>query len=205
MSDVIDFYNTNAKKLSETYESLIFEEVYGESTEFLPPACPALDIGAGSGRDAAWLNNRGYNVTAIEPAKEFRLLALALHPGKITWVDDNLPSLKSQNGKEAYFGLVLLSGVWMHIPPKQRGESFERISQLIANEGILIITLRHGPLDKRRKMFVAPKEEIFKHADKYGLKIIDLIASQDKLNRTKVRWETVVLQKLKSQKIETHN
>ncbi len=196
MPDVVDFYNSNAKALSDKYESLTFEEVYGEATKHLPPACAALDIGAGSGRDAAWLTNKGYNVTAVEPAKEIRHLASTTHPEKIAWVDDCLPSLSSQNGREVFYGLVLIGGVWMHIPPRKRDESFEQISQLIADEGILIITLRHGPLDKRRKMFVAPKEEIFNYADKFGFEVIDLISSQDKLNRTKVHWETVVLQKL---------
>ena len=31
-----------------------------------------MDVGAGSGRDAAWLASLGYNVTGVEPAQAMR-------------------------------------------------------------------------------------------------------------------------------------
>lgn len=36
------------------------------------PDAPALDVGAGSGRDAAWLCDLGYEVVTVEPARGMR-------------------------------------------------------------------------------------------------------------------------------------
>ncbi len=195
MSNAIDFYNSNAKELSAIYESLTFEEVHGPSIKFLPSGCEALDIGAGSGRDAAWLKANGYKVTAIEPSSEMRHIARNLHPEEIDWLSDSLPNLDSQNNKENFYGLVLVSGVWMHIAPSERKESFSRISKLIRTNGILLITLRHGPLDERREMFDVSKNELVKFAGENQLILRSATPTTDHLNRGKVSWESLVLQK----------
>jgi protein-L-isoaspartate O-methyltransferase len=51
------------------YESVAAETVHGWLVDLLPNA-PALvlDIGAGTGRDAAWLASRGLEVVAVEPS-----------------------------------------------------------------------------------------------------------------------------------------
>lgn len=49
----------------------------------------ALDVGAGSGRDAAWLASLGYEVVAAEPAAGMRIEAQRRHPDpRIRWLDD---------------------------------------------------------------------------------------------------------------------
>ena len=60
MSDAIHWYNANAADLSRRYESVAAETVHGWLVDLLP-AAPALvlDVGAGTGRDAAWLASRG--------------------------------------------------------------------------------------------------------------------------------------------------
>jgi protein-L-isoaspartate O-methyltransferase len=81
------------------------------------PAGPAhvLDVGAGSGRDAAALARRGHHVTAVEPSAGFRAEAALRHAGlSIEWIDDGLPGLASLGSRS--YDLVLLSAVWMHVP-----------------------------------------------------------------------------------------
>ena len=54
---------------SRRYESVAAETVHGGLVDLLPIA-PALvlDVGAGTGRDAAWLASRGLEVVAVEPS-----------------------------------------------------------------------------------------------------------------------------------------
>jgi protein-L-isoaspartate O-methyltransferase len=48
-----------------------------------------LDIGSGSGRDAAYFAKQGHEVTAVEPVREMRLTAEKLHgKQRIRWIDD---------------------------------------------------------------------------------------------------------------------
>ena len=65
----IKWYNDNAPQLLSTYESIRSERLHNWLTPFLPDrGMPVLDVGAGTGRDAAWLRGLGYQVFAVEPA-----------------------------------------------------------------------------------------------------------------------------------------
>ncbi|RUT67608.1 SAM-dependent methyltransferase, partial [Flavobacterium cupreum] len=64
----IPHYEQNAQELVDRYESLSFEHVHADLLDLLPaPGATILDVGAGSGRDAAWFAARGYDVVAVEP------------------------------------------------------------------------------------------------------------------------------------------
>ena len=53
-----------------------------------------LDVGAGTGRDAAWLARLGHEVVAVEPSAAMRAEAERRHPAaRIRWIDDRLPGL----------------------------------------------------------------------------------------------------------------
>ncbi|MEV4395316.1 hypothetical protein [Nonomuraea sp. NPDC049607] len=88
-------YAEAAERLAEQYESVTFAEVHREMLHLFP-ARPSsvLDIGAGSGRDAAALAALGHQVVAAEPTAELRARGKALHAGQdLEWVDDALPDL----------------------------------------------------------------------------------------------------------------
>ena len=57
------------------YNSVSFETVHTSWQEWWPKnGQTILDIGAGNGRDAQWLNERGCEVVAVEPADALRTL-----------------------------------------------------------------------------------------------------------------------------------
>ena len=74
MSDTITAYDVEANALAVRYESVSAEVVHAALLEFIPRGRDllALDVGAGSGRDAAWLASLGYEVVAAEPAAGMR-------------------------------------------------------------------------------------------------------------------------------------
>lgn len=73
MSDAIRWYDQNISEISRRYESVPANTVHGWLVDLLPNA-PALvlDVGAGTGRDAAWLASRGLEVVAVEPSSAMR-------------------------------------------------------------------------------------------------------------------------------------
>lgn len=112
----------------------------------------ACDIGAGSGRDANWLAEQGWDVIAVEPEAAFREQAreqaqkhkaAPTHPN-VSWLDDRLPELGQLRQLNQRFNLILLSAVWMHVLPAQRERAFRRLTNLLAPGGLLVISLRHG-------------------------------------------------------------
>ena len=77
--DVVASYNAKAPTLVRDYEDLLFEQVHAPVLDLLPdPGAHILDMGAGSGRDAAWFATNGYKVVAAEPSAEMRDLGKLL-------------------------------------------------------------------------------------------------------------------------------
>src|SRR5687768_12696850 len=111
-------YNRKAPALVRRYESLSFEEVHASILDLVPPPpARALDVGAGSGRDAAALADLGLRVFAVEPSAMMRMAAQRRHRDvTVRWLDDQLPHLSRVRRSGLLFDFVLLSAVWMHLP-----------------------------------------------------------------------------------------
>jgi len=194
MSGTIDFYNSQAQQLATQYDSLSFEQVHSSWLDRLVQLSPgkALDVGAGSGRDAQALAQRGWQVTAVEPAVRLRARGAARNPD-IRWLDDRLPQLSALPESVSY-RLILLSAVWMHLPESQRAVALARLCDLLDSDGILVITLRHGPGDPARPMYPVSVSELESLCAPLGLELLLLEGeAKDWLQRNQVHWQTVAL------------
>ncbi|WP_020410239.1 class I SAM-dependent methyltransferase [Hahella ganghwensis] len=181
-----NYYNQNADQVFSRYQSLSFEAVHGAWLDSLP-ASPgnALDIGAGSGRDAAWLADKGWQVTAVEPADHLRKLAKEFHhQGSIHWVKDSLPSL-TEIGNRQRFDLILVSAVWMHLPPKEQAHGLDRLRQLLAPEGLLVITWRNIA-DETERQFYPVDESLLMGASVFEAEDLD--------ERPGVVWKVAIIE-----------
>jgi protein-L-isoaspartate O-methyltransferase len=110
-------YAEEAPDLFKRYESISFAD-HHRLVMHLIPMVPGrvLDIGAGTGRDAAGFVGLGHSVVAIEPTEELRRGATLLHPSPmIEWIDDSLPDLAAVRARGEEFDVVMLSAVWMHL------------------------------------------------------------------------------------------
>lgn len=58
----LDFYNKHAHELANNYDSISFESVHAAWKDVIPESGFALDVGAGSGRDARFLVDHGMHV-----------------------------------------------------------------------------------------------------------------------------------------------
>jgi SAM-dependent methyltransferase len=153
----------------------------------------ALDVGAGSGRDANWLAEKGWKVIAVEPANELRKLAQANSHNSVTWCSASLPALTALPQAPKTYDLILLSAVWMHLPESERPLALNRLADLLSENGIMYISLRFGPNDDARPMHPVSYEELATLAQSNGLTARNLnpVPSQDGLQRDDVKWVTV--------------
>ena len=172
-------YEQEAPELLQRYERTPFEQAHPGALDLIPPPrISVLDIGAGTGRDAAWFATRGDDVTAIEPTRAMREGAIKLHPApNITWIDDHLPDLVSVRGRT--FVLVWVSAVWMHFDEAERARMMPIVAALVAPHGTLMMSLRHGPIPPGRRMFdVSPEEtKALAHAAGFECKRADALES----------------------------
>lgn len=191
----IHHYEHHADQLVSQYESLAFEDVHASLLDLLPaPGATILDIGAGFGRDAAWFAAHDYDVVAVEPSDAMRAHARALHPSpRIHWLSDSLPELAQVRRLGLSFDLILLSAVWMHVPPAQRAGALRKLATLLSPNGRIAISLRLGAPDTARAMYAVTLHELTSLAQQFGLRPVHVSDSTDKLGRAGVAWTTAVL------------
>lgn len=194
--DTVRAYDLRAEHFAASYESLRAEAVHASVKEFVADGADrtALDIGAGSGRDAAWLASKGYQVVAVEPSNAMRREAERRHPSdRIYWLDDRLPSLTRVHERAITYDLILLSAVWMHVPVKDRERAFRKIVTLLKPGGVLLMSLRNGPSEVDRPMWPAPLGEIEVLARVHGLSILKSIQTSDQMERLEVTWSSIAM------------
>ena len=167
-------YAEEAEELVKRYESIPFAEKHQAVLHLIPSTpCRVLDIGAGTGADAAWLAGLGHRVVAVEPTDELRLPGMALHPSAlIAWVNDSLPHLVVTRKRGQQFDVVMITAVWMHLDALERQQAMPRVASLIRRGGILTMSLRHGPSPPSRRMFAVSAEETIRLAHAHGLRSI---------------------------------
>jgi SAM-dependent methyltransferase len=165
-------YTEAADALIQKYESFSFEQCHQPELHVLPTVpCRVLDVGAGSGRDAAWFAAQGHSVLAVEPTAALRTAAMVLHPSRsIEWLDDSLPDVAMVVGRNQLFDFILLSAVWMHLDASERHAGMRTLASLLSRNGTLVMPLRHGPLPFGRRMFDVSAEETITIAARNGLR-----------------------------------
>ena len=168
-----DGYASEADELFSRYESLAPEDVH-RAVLHLMPSTPArvLDIGAGTGRDAAWFAAQGHRVVAVEPTDAMRLRAMALHaPPHITWIDDGLPELAVLRSRRERFELIMMTAVFMHLDAGERAQAMPHVASLLVSAGTLIMRLRHRPVPTGRRMFEIDAGDIVALTAPLGLRL----------------------------------
>jgi len=187
-------YAEQAHELIERYEAVPFPLKHQPELHLLPSSPGRiLDVGAGTGVDAAWFASRGHAVVAVEPTRELREPGKALHPSScIEWVDDSLPALERILARRQQFDAVMLTAVWMHLEQHERREAMPRLASLLAPAGVLVMSLRHGPVPAGRRMFEVSGDETIELARGCGLHLgLDAKAeSADPANRAAGVWWT---------------
>lgn len=191
-------YQLQAPLLAPQYDSVDFRDLHKRLLELVgKPPLTLLDIGSGTGRDAVGFASLGFDVTAIEPVDAMREIALA-KPGaeQVRWIDDGLPDLGSVSGH--LFGIVMLNAVWMHFDAEERRKAMPVIAAFMAEGGWLSLSLRHGPIPPKRRMFEVCAEEVIEQASATGLTLISderALARQNDKRAVGVTWSRLIFRR----------
>lgn len=160
----------------------------------LMPASPAtaLDVGAGSGRDAGWLASQGYSVTAAEPVIEF-------HPAIHRNAPDariSMATLPALKGLSDRFDLIIVNAVVHHLTGTDRDTAYARLQDRLTEGGLMLLSLRIGPaIDGKPVHALDPAAEIAR-ALRAGLALLrrnDQPAADAGEDRAGVRWTWLAL------------
>jgi SAM-dependent methyltransferase len=193
-------YVADAQRLMPHWFGINPTEVHAPVLHLIP-AKPTrvLDIGAGVGRDAAWLADQGHVVTAIEPVVALREAGVERYSDRlIHWLDDSLPDLSTLRLRNETFGLVMISAVWAHLDPAQRRIAMPHVAAQVAPGGRLILSIRDGWTPENRTVFDADPDETIDLAKAEGLSLIfrTTTDSIQQINITNnVRWHRLAFER----------
>ena len=188
-------YDRQAEELAERYEQFAFEKVHEDVLDLLPEAgASVLDVGAGSGRDAAWFASEGYQVMAVEPSTKLRKAAQARHrSADICWFNDKLPSIEKVLRSKMTFDLIWVSAMWMHVPHNDRERAFRKLVSVMSPGASMMISLRQGPSDPTRPMRKVQVDEIEKLAIQHGIQVSTIKNRPDVQKRRGISWKVIWL------------
>ncbi|MDE0420417.1 MAG: class I SAM-dependent methyltransferase [Gammaproteobacteria bacterium] len=187
--------DVEAREAAARYETVSAEHVNDWLIDLLPhdKAC-ILDVGSGSGRDAAWLASLGHEVIAVEPNPAMRRECERLHPhNTFRLLTDRLPDLSTTFRTGLSFDFILVNAVWMFVAPSHRERAFRKLVTLLKPGGKIAITLRRGPVDVDRGMHPASTEEIERLARRHGAYLEPTQHAADFLGRRQISWTRIIV------------
>ncbi|MFV1920862.1 class I SAM-dependent methyltransferase [Sphingomonas sp. MJ1 (PH-R8)] len=201
MTDVLTGYAEASAELIARFEAISTRDLLAPVADLLPVSPARIaDIGAGTGRDAAWFASQGHHVLAVEPVEELRAAGMALHGDRrIAWLDDRLPDLVAAR-REPAFDLVTACAVWQHLDEDDRAVGIRHLAGMTADGGLLILSLRHGAGAPSRRVFPVDVERIVAGARENGFDIVRVAeaASLQAGNQAAgVKWTWLALRKVR--------
>jgi SAM-dependent methyltransferase len=157
-SVTVDRYNCHAADYVALYEGADMSTLHRLLLRYLPERCRVLEIGCGSGRDAAFLLSHGYDVTATDASQSMLALAAQRHPelasrlhllsfplslgGERAGVRvDDTPATTALRSP---YNAILSVAMVMHLTDDELRECAAQWRALVEDEGVLVISASTG-------------------------------------------------------------
>ena len=202
MKSTLDYYHLNAKTLSTRYESANVKHIHSLLTRIFFPATHLLEIGCGSGRDASFMFNQGYEITAIDGSEEMIKEARRLHPELsnsffTALLPDNFHY--KANSFDGIFSIATL----MHLQLNKLDIVFSEIYRVLKPSGrfVFSVSIQRNDIDysfkdiNGRHFTTIPKDHWLQFAKEKGFKLLEANITEDGLDRKGILWLTCVLEK----------
>jgi SAM-dependent methyltransferase len=198
-NQTLTHYNQHAADMSAQYESADVTRLHQRLLEALPSGGRVLEVECGSGRDLAFLQAQGFDVTGLEPSEGMRAGALAGHPGLTGRLHPGtIPFPTGMGGLKPPYDAVLAIAVIMHLTDPELTAWIRQLKSVIRPGGVLFLSASYdregmdGQRDAGGRLFVertpAQVESMMREG---GLEKVRMFRSRDTLKRT-LRWFTPI-------------
>ncbi len=192
----LEYYNQKASALTEQYESADVVHIHELLLQTFSSSTTVLEIGCGSGRDASFMDNQGYDVLAVDGSQQMIEIAKVYHPELITKLQVmNIPDEFSF--AEASFDGIYSIATLMHLGEEELHKTFDKISSILKPEGKLLFSVSlEREEDSQRYFNTMSKDEWLSYGEQFNMTLEYNNISNDGLNRDNIVWLTCVLSKL---------
>lgn len=144
MNNTNKFYNTNAKNFFENTINASMKEQYGKFEKYLSTNSSILEIGSGSGRDAFYFRNKGYNIFPTDISEE--LIKLAKEKLNIKIHNVNVLDLDFNNKFDSIWACASL----LHINSNDLFNAFKKLNHSMKKGGHMYASFKYGTFEGER-------------------------------------------------------
>ncbi len=90
----------------------------------------------------------------------------------------------------------MLTAVWMHLDEEQRRFAMPRVTSLVRRGGVMMISLRHGPVPSGRRMFEVTAAETMDLARAHEMNCLQYLeAIRGLLGRPEITWDRLAFRR----------
>lgn len=187
---VNNYYSKYSNEFIESTKDCDMSLLYEKFEKYLPKHASVLDLGFGSGRDSLYFLKK-YNVTAIDPCKEFCDHAKTLGIQKIVQI-----SAENMQFSNKFDGIWACASL-LHIQnPIDLVKAFNNCYKALKNNGIMYCSFKYGKFSgyKNGRFYRNLYKNTFKSTIKNTDFIIkELFISEDVRNNKKSRWLNAIV------------
>jgi len=188
----LKYYNDNADSLSERYDAVDFNKIQKSISTYFIGDKKVIEIGFGSGRDANYLINNGFNVIGIDGSKEMLKKAQQNYPllnGRLIQavLPDEFPYFETRF--DAAYSIATL----MHFDEEGIVEILKKIRNVLKpNSPVYISVSSKRSSDDERFFIEYSKNDWISIFEGSGFIINEIIETKDATNR-EIMWYSFYL------------
>lgn len=197
----IKYYDQNASRLSQEYHSADVSGIHAVLDKWLPAGGDVLEIGCGSGRDAAYMASLGCKVTATDASEG--MVAYSSGYFQNLGISDGMslhqaafPLAPSHNLLSARFDAVVAIALLMHIPDSELFEFAIQVRTVLKFKGIFFCSFsssRESSSDDSRLFVNREPSQVQLFFERIGFRLLYSVSNDDGMGR-EIIWHTLVFE-----------
>ena len=192
MSKTIDYYDINAESFARGTGDIEFSDVQDGFLALLQERASILDFGCGSGRDALYFMQKGYQVTALDGSAELCKIAREKTGLPVIQMDFN-----DFDEQDKYDGIWACASI-LHLPKQELKDVLMHMEQALHNGGIIYTSFKYGNFSGMRngRFFTDFTEDTFKGYVSEGKQLVIekmWITRDVRPGRQDEKWLNVIL------------
>jgi len=198
----LNYYNQNSLKVVAKYESADVTPLHNFLSSSLKPGGRLLELGCGSGRDAAFMVSQGFRVLATDGSASMIEQAKRHHPE----LAGHMVHLKLPDGLSNALGIfdgIYAVAVLMHLSVQEIESTLSAVNFLLAAKGRFVFSVparqsdvMTDEFDSKGRRFTALSPDGWTNLClKRNLHIVRTMISEDGLGRDGVAWMNYLVEK----------
>lgn len=144
-NETLAYYDANAGQYAESTRNVSMKYAWDRFLFYAMPKGKILDFGCGSGRDAKFFHEQGFDVDALDGSAQ-----MAEEARNYTGLEVKQMCFQDFHAEERYDGIWANASL-LHLPEEELQPVFASLMEALKEEGILYASFKYGDFDGMRE------------------------------------------------------